>query len=75
MLIALLFSILARTITKRVHASLAGLSDQASKGGKGKWRKANSETPVPAADTVNHAEPTIDASNFTDRFHTDKEKE
>lgn len=74
-LIALLFSILARTITKRVHASLAGLSDQASKGGKGKWRKANSDTLVPAADTVNHAEPTIDASNFTDRFHTDKEKE
>lgn len=74
-LIALLFSLLARTITKRIHAGLTGLSNRTPKGGKGKWSKANSDIPAPTADTVNHPEPTIDASNFTDRFHTDKEKE
>ncbi|MCU9987866.1 phosphate ABC transporter permease PstA [Mobiluncus curtisii] len=74
-MIALLFSILARTITKRIHAALAGLSGPTPKGGTGRWRKVNADTPVTAADTVNRAKSTIDATNFTDRFHTDKGKE
>jgi hypothetical protein len=74
-LIALLFSILARTITKRIHAALAGLSDPASQGGTGRWRRVNAEPPAPATDTMNRPKSTIDATNFTDRFHTDKGKE
>ncbi|EFU82063.1 phosphate ABC transporter, permease protein PstA [Mobiluncus holmesii ATCC 35242] len=74
-LIALLFSILVRTITKRIHAALAGLSDPASQGGTGRWRRGNAEPPAPATDTMNRPKSTIDATNFTDRFHTDKGKE
>lgn len=68
-LIALLFSVLARYITKRIHANLSGLSNKTAKGSKGRWRKDSTGTPVDVTGTVNLPEKTIDASNFTDRFH------
>lgn len=58
-LIALVFSLLARYITKRVHASLAGLSHKTKKN-KG---KGGDDAVIPLEEN------TIDATNFTDRFH------
>ncbi|MDD7542446.1 MAG: phosphate ABC transporter permease PstA [Mobiluncus porci] len=62
-LIALAFSVLARYITKRVHASMAGLSHKTKRNKKG------------AVEEPAVSEETITASNFTDRFHDNKKED
>lgn len=72
-LIALAFSVLARFITKRVHANMAGLSAKSARESKNRRGDSADTGDANEPETETGTAEIIDASNFTKRFDSMRE--